>query len=133
MSWKQYKNELVVLFAFVLMVGAILYKNGQISFQKRYAENTSRVAGDLKSIVALKKIWSDSKVPQKVKRFKELIPLSKMKWSNKNKRVSVSYSSLNARELNKLITAILNLPVEINMLKMEKRDLFYDVEFKCKW
>ncbi len=133
MNWKRYKNELVLLFAFMLMVAALLYKNGQISSQANYAENTRDTVGDLKDIIALKKVWSDSKIAKKIENLKELIPSSKMKWNNKNKRISVSYSGLTARELNKLVTKILNLPVEISILKMEKRDLFYDVEFKCKW
>jgi len=146
MSLKRYQNELVVLLAFLLMLGALLYKNGQISSQAEYASSTKQVVSDFKEIVALKKVWADKKTSKKVEKLKLLIPAEKVKWSNKSKKLTASYKGLTAAELNKLVTKILELPVEIQKLEVQNRDSFnvefikmqnissfYDVEFKCKW
>jgi len=133
MSLKRHQNELVVLLAFLLMFGAFLYKNGQISSQVEDAAATKQAVSDFKEIVALKKIWADKKTSKKVEKLKELIPASKVTWSKKSKKVTAVYEGLSSKELNKLITKILNLAVEIRQLDIEKTGSSYRVEFKCKW
>jgi len=123
MSLKRYQNELVVLLAFLLMFGAFLYKNGQISSQEEGTANSKHAVGEFKEIVALKK----------VEKLKELIPSSKVKWSKKSRKVTAIYEELSSKELNKLISKILSLAVVIIQLDIEKTGSTYHVEFKCKW
>jgi len=133
MNLKRYQNELVALLAFLLMLGAFLYKNGQISSQAEDAATTKQAVSDFKEIVALKKIWADKKTSKKVEKLKELIPASKVTWSKKSKKVTAVYEGLTSKELNKLVTKILNLAVEIRQLDIQKTGSSYHVEFKCKW
>jgi hypothetical protein len=115
------------------MFGAFLYKNGQISSQAENATSTKQAVSDFKEIVALKKVWADKKTSKKVEKLKVLISAEKVKWSNKSKKVTASYKGLTAAELNKLVTKILEMAVEIQKLEVQKTASFYDVEFKCKW
>ena len=133
MTWKRYQNELIAFVAFVLMFGAYGYKNAQISSQTETMAAAKHSVGEIKEVIALKKIWSDKKTSQKVDKLQTLIPASKVKWSSKSKKVTATYKGLTATELNNLVTKILNLPVEIQKLKIQKIASSYDVEFKCKW
>lgn len=133
MNLKRYQNELVVLLAFLLMSGAFLYKNGQISSQAEGTANSKHAVNEFKEIVALKKVWADKKISKKVEKLKELIPASKVRWSKKSRKVTAVYEELSSRELNKLISKILSLAVVIIQLDIEKTDSTYHVEFKCKW
>ncbi len=133
MIWKRYQNELIALIAFVLMFSGYVYKNTQVSSQFETMSAASSSVADVKEVIALKKIWSDKKTTKKVDKLQTLIPADKVKWSNKNKKVTATYKGLTASELNKLVTKILNLPIEIQKLKIEKLATSYDVEFKCKW
>ena len=133
MSWKRYQNELIVLLALMLMAGALLYKNGEISSQAQEEVALKHSIAELREIIALKKVWAGKKISKRVDKLKALIPRSKVKWSKKGKRVTAIYDGLSAKELNKLISKILNLPIEIRELDIEKRDASYHVEFKCKW
>lgn len=133
MSLKRYQNELVVLLALLLMLGAFFYKNAQISSQAEDAASTKQAVSDFKEIVALKKIWADKKTSKKVEKLKELIPASKVTWSKKSKKVTAVYKELSSKELNKLISKILNLAVVIRQLDIKKTGSSYNVEFKCKW
>jgi hypothetical protein len=123
----------MVFLAFLLMLGAFLYKNGQIASQEKYATTTKQTVSDFQEIIALKKIWADKKISKKVEKLKDLIPAAKVAWSSKSKKVTASYKGLTASELNKLVTKILDLPVEIKKLKIQNIASSYDVEFKCKW
>ena len=133
MTWKRYQNELIVLAAFTFMFGGYLYKQSQSSSQEAYAVGSKYAVAELKEVIALRKIWSDKKIPQKVANLEKLISPSKVKWSNKSKKLTAVYSGLTDDELNKLVTKILNLPVEIKKLNIQKTDSSYHVEFKCKW
>jgi len=133
MSLKRYQNELVVLLAFLLMLMAFLYKNGQISSQAEGTASSKHAVSEFKEIVALKKVWADKKISKKVEKLQELIPSSKVKWSKKSRKVTAVYEELSSTELNKLISKILSLAVVIIQLDIEKTGLSYHVEFKCKW
>ena len=133
MTWKRYQNELIVFIAFILMFGGYVYKTVQVSSQTETMIEAKRSVGEIKEVIALKKIWSDPKTSKKIEKLQMLISASKVKWSNKSKKVTASYKGLTATELNKLVTKILNLPVEVQKLKIQKIASSYDVEFKCKW
>lgn len=133
MNWKRYQNELMVGIAFLLMFSAYFYKHKQMTAQASYASTVKHSVGELKEIIALKKVWADTRTGKKVEQVGTLIPASKVKWSQKSKKVSATYEGLTSNELNSLITKILNLPVVIQQLDIQKTDLFYHVEFKCEW
>jgi len=133
MTWKRYQNELIVLFAFVLMFTAYGYKNTQNSSQAEQRAGANYSMVEIKEVIALKKIWSDKKTTQKIKKLQTLIPESKVRWSSKSKKLTAFYKGLTATELNKLVTKVLNLAVEIQKLKVQKIASSYDVELKCKW
>ena len=133
MTWKRYQNELIALIAFVLMFAGYGYKVAQVSSQTETRAGAKHSVEEIKEVIALQKIWSDKKTSQKVDKLQTLIPASKVTWSNKSKKVTATYKGLTAAELNDLVTKILNLPVEINKLKIQKIASSYDVEFKCKW
>ncbi|GIU01237.1 hypothetical protein TSL6_17430 [Sulfurovum sp. TSL6] len=133
MTWKRYQNELIALIAFVFMLAAYGYKTAQVSSQAQSIAEAKHSVAEIQEVVSLKKIWSDTKTGKKVENLQTLVPASKIKWSYKNKKVTASYKNLTSRELNTLVTKILNVPVEIQKLKIQKVASSYDVEFKCKW
>jgi hypothetical protein len=133
MTWKRYQNELIALIAFVFMLIAYGYKTTQVSSQAQGIAGAKHSVEEIQEVISLQKIWADTKTSKKVEKLQTLVPASKITWSNKNKKVTASYKNLTARELNTLVTKILNVPVEIEKLKIQKVASSYDVEFKCKW
>ena len=133
MNWKRYQNELIVLIAFMFMFMGYLYKHTQVSSQKEAMVESKFALEEIKEVVALKKIWSDKKITQKVAKLKTLIPENKMRWSKKSKKVTASYKGLSDKELNTLVTKILNLPIAIKKLHIKNVASSYDVEFTCQW
>ena len=133
MNWKRYKNELIVAASLLLMLTALIYKNTQISSSSQEMSNLQYRVTEFREVVALKKTWADKKVSKKVDKLKQIAPASKVKWSKKGKKLSARYKDLTPKELNKLITTILSMAVQIQELKINRSSSFYDVEFKCKW
>jgi hypothetical protein len=88
---------------------------------------------EIKEIAGLKRVWVDKRISKKVESLGKLVDVAKVKWSKKGRKLTVTYSNLTQRELNQVITKILNLAVQIDLLKIEKKSSAYNVEFKCKW
>lgn len=133
MNWKKYQNELIVLIAFMFLIMGYWYKHTQVFSQRKAMVESKLAFEEIKEVIALKKIWSDKKTTQKVSKLRTLIPENKMQWSKKSKKVTASYKGLSDKELNTLVTKILNLPVAIKKLHIKNVASSYDVEFKCQW
>ena len=73
MNWKRYQNELIVLIAFMFMFMGYIYNYTQISSQKESMVESKFALEEIKEVIALKKIWSDKKITQKVNKVQTLL------------------------------------------------------------
>ncbi len=133
MNWKRYQNELMVLGAFLFMFSMYLYKQNASSSQSGENNNVAQTIVEIKEVVALTKVWADKKISKKVEKLRTVVPVSKVKWSIKARKVTALYKALKPSELNKLTSKILNTPVVIDKLDIQKTGSSYNVEFKCRW
>lgn len=133
MIWKRYQNELIVLISLLLLVSALLYKNHQNANSVENRTVTKYAVREFKEIIAHKKQWADKNIAKKLDRLKSVVPESKMTWHKKGKTLNARFKGLTSKELNKVVTTILNVAVQIQMLEVKENHASYDVEFKCKW
>jgi hypothetical protein len=133
MSLRQYQNELIVLGALLIMLFAYIYKHNQVTAHVQGAKTVQSTIEELKEVIALKRVWADKKINKKVETLQTLVPSDKVKWAKKSKKLTANYTNLSANELNKLVTKVLNLPVIISLLDIEKTGSNYKVDLKCKW
>ncbi len=133
MIWKRYQNELMVAVALLLLIVALIYKNVQVSSSTESLTLSKQEVREFKELVILKKRWLDKKTSKKLDKLQKLVPSSKVKWQKKGKKLTASFRGLSSQELNKVITMILNLAVQIELLEIKNDQGSYNVEFKCKW
>ena len=133
MNWKQYQNELMVLGAFFFMFSMYLYKQNAVSSQSGESKEIIQTIEEIKDVVALKKVWADKNIGKKIEKLKTIVPASKVKWSKRPKKVTAHYTALKPSELNKLTSKILNTPVVIDKLEIQKTGKSYNVELKSPW
>lgn len=133
MIWKRYQNELMVGLAFLLLLIALGYKSIQTSARTEMANSIQASVAEFQELVALKKRWGDKRTSKKVDKLKTLASASKVQWQKKGKKLSVTYKGLDAKELNKVVTSILNLAIQLDKLEIMNQNGNYDLELKCKW
>ena len=133
MIWKRYQNEFIVLLSVLLLVSSLLYKNTQSANSVENQTVTKYAVREFKQIIAHKKQWADKNIVKKLDKLKQTVPQSKVHWKKKGKTLTADFKELNAKELNKVVTTILNLAVQIQVLKVKEVNGNHDVEFKCKW
>jgi len=134
MIWKRYQNELILFLALSIMIVAYIFKSNRadrIDVVKVELATTALQAND---IISLKKQWGSSDLSKKIVKLKEKIAPSKIKqFSIKGKKLSASFQHLDAKEMNKIITKLENIAVQITKLELIKEDKEYKMEIKCKW
>jgi len=133
MHLRRYQNEMIVAVSLLLMVAAFLFKEGQISTKEEQVKVLQDSVSTIQEVMALKEIWDDKQADKKVKALHTTVAPSKVKWSQKSKKVTASYQGLSVEEFNTLLNTLLNLGVKIELLDVKKADTLYDVELKCTW
>jgi hypothetical protein len=133
MNLKLYKNELIVAVTFVLMLFAFLYKNSQVSSQAERLFEIRQSVREFKEIIEHKRIWADKSLSKKIDKFQTVIPVSKGTWTKKGKKLTARLKDISPKELNRFMTKMMSLAVQITELDIKKSGENYNVEFKCKW
>jgi len=134
MIWrKRYQNELIVALTLLLLIMSLVYKNVQLSSSTENFILSRKEVSEFKELVVLKKRWLDKRTSKKLEKLKGLVPPSKLTWQKKGKKLSASFHALNSHELNKVVTKILNIAVQIQLLEIKNNHGSYTVELKCKW
>ena len=133
MQLKMYKNELLIGLSFLLLLTAFFYKQGQLSHQNSGVSSSAASLQELKEVIALKKVWGDKKITKKMDGLKMMVPSSQLKWTRTGKKLTASFKNLSANMLNKIMSKIMNIAVEIQKLEVKKMGTSYHLELKCKW
>jgi len=133
MIWKRYQNEFIVAVSLLLLISALVYKNVQVSSSMKNLTLSKQEVREFKELVVLKKRWLDKRTSKKLDKLQKLVPSSKIKWQKKGKKLTASFHDLGSKELNKVVTMILNIAVQIQLLEIKNDHGSYTVELKCKW
>ncbi len=134
MIWKRYRNEFIVLIAFVLMLATSLYKNNATDELDTVSSEVKIAMVEIGEIVALKKQWGNENLTKKVTKIKKGITAKKIKiFSVKSKKLTASFVKLSDKEMNGIVLKLENVAVQIIKLDIKRKEESYSMEIKCKW
>jgi len=135
MTLQRYKNELIILIAFIFLLLAFTYKLSATTEVQNNRANIQKQIVEISTIIALKEQWSDKKLANKVKVLQSIVPTSKVaSFRKKSKKLVAAYQNLTGKELNKVTNKLINIPVQITTLKInQSAKNQYTMEFTCKW
>ena len=134
MIWKRYRNEMIVVISFLLMLMSSLYKNNAADQLDAINLETKTSLSQIGEIIALKKQWGNKNLTKKVRTVKKGIAPEKIKlFSVKGKKLNASFKGLKDSEMNSIILKLENVAVQIIKLNVKRNDGSYSMEIKCKW
>jgi hypothetical protein len=137
MILKRYQNEFIVAVSLLLLLIALVYKSVEVTSSAESISMGTEEVREFKELLALKKRWLNKKTSKTVDKLQKVAPASKLTWKKKGKKLTVIYKELSPKELDKVITTILNLSVQIQTLEIintqPSSPSSYNVELKCKW
>ena len=132
MNIKNNQNEILVGLIFLIMIYSFYFKNNKINAGAESRSEIQIKLTEIEEIIYLKGLWDDKEISSRLSKFGKLSSDKAMIKKSK-KKLTASYSLLNSIELNKVISAIASLPVEILSLKINNIGKSYNMEFKCRW
>ncbi|CAA6813591.1 MAG: Unknown protein [uncultured Sulfurovum sp.] len=135
MTLQRYKNELILLVAILFALFTFIYK---VSAQNNVAQNKvyiEKQISEINTISSLKNQWGGKQLANKVKSLQTVVPSSKVNtFQKKSKKLVASYKNLTGKELSKVTNKLINMPVQIVLLNINKSAKNqYTMEFTCKW
>lgn len=134
MIWKRYRNEMIVVLSFLLMLVTSLYKNHGADQLDAINLETKTSLTQIGEIIALKKQWGNKNLTKKVSTIKKGIAPEKIKlFSVKGKKLNASFRGLKDSEMNSVILKLENVAIQIIKLTVKRKGEGYDMEIKCKW
>ncbi len=135
MTLQRYKNEIILLVAFLFALFAFFYKHSASADVEKNKANIQKQIADITAIENYKGMWDDKKMANKIKVLKTIVPDSKVQsFSKKSKKLVASYTNLTANDLNMLNNKLISMPVQIVSLKInESSKKIFTMEFTCKW
>lgn len=134
MIWKRYRNEMIVLATFILMLAALAYKSSEVNKLDNVKQEVDKSIEQIGEIIALKKQWGNENLTKRVLQIKKSISPEKIKTFNiKSKKLFASLKGLSDSEVNRIILKLENTAVQIVKLDVKRKNGNYDMEIKCKW
>ena len=135
MTLQRYKNELIILTAFLFALFAFMYKLSASTYVSENKTVIQKQTMQISTITALKEQWGGKQLANKVKVLKTVVPTSKVAtFQKKSKKLVASYKNLTGNELSKVTNKLINMPVQIVLLNInQSAKNQYTMEFTCKW
>ena len=131
---RRYQNEIVLSIAFILMVASYIYKDNRATRIDTIKSEVAISIGKVGEIIALKNQWGNSKLSSNIRGIKQIVPSSSIKkFEIKSKKLTATFVGLSSKDMNRVITKLENIAVQIVKLKITNIDEKYHMEIKCKW
>ena len=136
MMLRRYQNELMIVLALLLLLGAVIFKiSSSSTLESKSAEATQSISR-MEDINTMKKLWEKNKaVSKKLMALKKQLGASKSTtFELKKKKAHIILENLNGTELNKVVSKqIASIPVQIQEIVIDRSGENYRLELRCKW
>ena len=129
----KYKNELIVFSLLVILLFSILYKNNSYRNIEEGYLNAKKETAQIKEAKILRDRWGSKKISLKIDKMKNPVQQSKITWVKKRNKLSTKYKGLSIKEVNKVLTSILNSPIQIKTLRVIRKNSIYNIDLEGKW
>lgn len=127
-------RELLLGGALLLALAAFFYRQSAARDYRALQTETKTTLAEIREVSDLKHLWSSKGIRAKLNRLKSVVPASSFTlFSVDRHKAHLKAEKLDGPHLNRLISRIGSLPVEILSLKVQRRGEQYTMECRCKW
>jgi hypothetical protein len=127
-------RELLLGATFLLAMIAFFYRHNAIRDYRSIQTETTTSLAEIQEVSNLKRLWNSKGVRTKLNQLKGVIPASSFTlFTIDQHKTHLRAEKLDGPHLNRLISRIGSLPVEILSLKVDRRGEQYTMECRCKW
>jgi len=127
-------QELAVLAALAFMLAAGIYKSYETRRLDKLQQQSQTAVQELQDTLALKALWDDKELRKKAEKLRTLLKEDQLtSFQLKQRSLELQAQKLSGRELNRLMSKLGSLPLQIQSLEISRSNDYYTLECKCKW
>jgi hypothetical protein len=127
-------RELILGAALVLALLAFLYRSSQVRNYRSLQTQTESTLAEIREVLDLKRLWNTKGLRSKLDRLRGVVPASSFKvFDIEQHKAHLKAEGLDGLHLNRLLSRIGGLPVEILSLQIHRQGERYTMECRCKW
>ncbi len=131
---RKYQNELIVLVAFLFLLGGFLYQKSMSSALDSSLSLSKKAAKQITETKTLQKVWASKGLKQQVAQLRDTLPPMRIKKFDQQKnKLNVHFIDLTGQELNMISTKLASLPLHIEKLTINRAGDKYEMECECSW
>jgi DNA-binding Xre family transcriptional regulator len=130
----RYKNELMLLGSVLFVVISYIYKHHSEVQSQEERIRVEQEARELVEANSLQKLWANKTISKRLDMINSVVPSNKIHMSKKGKKATIRFSNLTAKELNRALSKILNIAIQIDDIDIKREaKQQYSMEVRCKW
>lgn len=129
----RFKNEIIVIVAALFAVSALGYKYMQRTSAYEQKQQLLREIETFQEVVSLRQRWKAGDIHRKLDALHTMFANRVLSWKKQGRKLSASFGGISAKQLGTIMTKLLNIPVQIDRIHIEKEGDTYQMEFTCKW
>jgi len=120
--------------ALLFLLAAWGFKSYETQRLERTREEVTQTQRQVRETLALKRLWEAKGIDKKIEGLKKLIPAANRKKFLKKKRsLEIRSTDLEGRQLNRILSKIGALPLQVKTLRISRKKDRYTLECRCKW
>ncbi len=130
----KYRNELIVLAAFLFLLGGFLYQKSMSAMLENSLSTSDTASKQIKEIKILQNVWGSKGLKQKVAQLQSILTSIKVKKFDQQKnKLDAEFIELTGQELNKISTAVASIPIHIDEIAISRSGDKYGMRCRCTW
>jgi len=127
------KNTIIIALSTLFLIGAVAFSYIQKQNFFKELEDIKVQKQEIEQTIALQKLWKAKKVKSKIESALSFLKNDqKYLKIDKNKAV-VNLANLNEKELNRVLSKLASMPIQLKNLDIKKVGNNFTLECKCVW
>ena len=128
------KNILVVAISFAFLFASVIFSFTQKSALTNTIKRVKQESFEVNQVASLQNLWKAKGIKSKIENILKTLPSSKKERVNfKRNKVDIKLNNLSDKELNRVLTKLVMLPVQFRGLNITRNKEEFILECLCVW
>jgi hypothetical protein len=128
------KNILVVAISFAFLFASVIFSFTQKSALNDTIKRVKQESFEVNQVASLQNLWKAKGIKSKIENILKTLPSSKKERVNfKRNKVDIKLNNLSDKELNRVLTKLVMLPVQFRGLNITRNKEEFILECLCVW
>jgi hypothetical protein len=130
---RKYGFEAILAVSILFAVAMSIYKHHAFSTAWDQTKRTEKKIAEIKKLKGLQSFWRSSGMANRLRTIKPMLKGKHVQWEISGKKLKAGCDGLTAKEVDRILTKLFRLPVEIRRFSLSEENDRYRLEWICGW